>query len=187
MCTIILFVSLLVFLIWFIVKVWFNPKRIKSMSNEQIREERIKRGMDSSSVIPDILYTSKKTSLMNHNKLLKAIRMYTGKSTKEFAKALGTAKSTISVIEKSQLNIYHYYEAYAKQANIPTWLILFLISEEDTNTLQGNLKKSAEHIIDIYYKLDFIDDNSTTTSTKHEAKQIVARMNTLLLQLEKLL
>ena len=47
MCTVILFVSLLVFLIWFIVKVWFNPKRIKPMSKEQIREERIKRGMDT--------------------------------------------------------------------------------------------------------------------------------------------
>ena len=124
---------------------------------------------------------------MNPNKLLKAIRIYTGKSAKEFAKALGTANSTISVIEKSQLNISHYYEAYAKQANIPTWLIQFLISEENINTLQGNLKKSAEHIIDIYYKLDFIDDSSTDTSTKEEAKQIVAQMNGLLLQLEKLL
>ena len=124
---------------------------------------------------------------MNANRLLRAIRVYTGKSAKEFAKALGTANSTISVIEKSQLNISHYYEAYAKQANIPTWLIQFLISEENINTLQGNLKKSAEHIIDIYYKLDFIDDSSTDTSTKEEAKQIVAQMNGLLLQLEKLL
>ena len=124
---------------------------------------------------------------MNPNKLLKAIRIYTDKSGKEFAKALGTANSTISVIEKSQLNISHYYEAYAKQANIPTWLIQFLISEENINTLQDNLKKSAEHIIDIYYKLDFIDDSSTDTSTKEEAKQIVAQMNGLLLQLEKLL
>ena len=124
---------------------------------------------------------------MNPNKLLKAIRIYTGKSAKEFAKALGTANSTISVIEKSQVKISHYYEAYAKQANIPTWLIQFLISEENINTLQGNLKKSAEHIIDIYYKLDFIDDSSTDTSTKEEAKQIVAQMNGLLLQLEKLL
>ena len=124
---------------------------------------------------------------MNPNRLLKAIRMYTGKSGKEFTKLLNVANSTITVIEKSQLNIYHYYEAYAKQANIPTWLIQFLISEENINTLQGNLKKSAEHIIDIYYKLDFIDDSSTDTSTKEEAKQIVAQMNGLLLQLEKLL
>lgn len=124
---------------------------------------------------------------MNQNKLLKAIRMYTGKSATDFAKALGTVQSTISVIEKSQLNISHYYEAYAKQANIPTWLIQFLISEEDINTLQGDLKKNAEHIIDIYYKLDLVDNDSTTTSTKHEAKQIVAQMNKLLCQLEKLL
>lgn len=47
MCTVILFISLLIFLIWFIVKVWFDPERIKPMSKEQIREERIKRGMDS--------------------------------------------------------------------------------------------------------------------------------------------
>ena len=124
---------------------------------------------------------------MNPNKLLKAIRIYTGKSAKEFAEALGTANSTISVIEKSQLNISHYYEAYAKQANIPTWLIQFLISKENLNTLQGNLKKSAEHIIDIYYKLNFTDDSSTDTSTKEETKQIVAQMNELLSQLEKLL
>ena len=45
MCTVILFIALSVFLIWFIVRVWFNPKRIKPMSKEQIREERIKRGM----------------------------------------------------------------------------------------------------------------------------------------------
>ena len=124
---------------------------------------------------------------MNPNKLLKAIRIYTDKSGKEFARLLDVANSTITVIEKSQLNISQYYEAYAKQANIPTWLIQFLISEENINTLQGNLKKSAEHIIDIYYKLDFIDDSSTDTSTKEEAKQIVAQMNGLLLQLEKLL
>ena len=140
-----------------------------------------------SSEIPYILYPLKETTTMIPNKLLKAIRIYTGKSAKEFAKALGTANSTISVIETNQLNIAHYYEAYAKQANIPTWLIQFLISEEDTNTLQGNLKKSAEHIIDIYYKLGFIDNDSTTNSTKHEAKQIVAQMNVLLLELEKLL
>ena len=140
-----------------------------------------------SSEIPYILYPLKETTTMIPNKLLKAIRIYTGKSAKEFAKVLGTANSTISVIENNQLNISHYYEAYAKQANIPTWLIQFLISEEDTNTLQGNLKKSAEHIIDIYYKLGFIDNDSTTNSTKHEAKQIVAQMNVLLLELEKLL
>ena len=124
---------------------------------------------------------------MNPNKLLKAIRIYTGKSGKEFTKLLNVANSTITVIEKSQLNIYHYYEAYAKQANIPTWLIQFLISEENINTLQGNLKENAEHLIEIYYKLDFKDDDSTDTSTKEEAKQIVAQMNGLLLQLEKLL
>ena len=124
---------------------------------------------------------------MNPNKLLKAIRIYTGKSAKEFARLLNVANSTITVIESKQLNISHYYEAYAKQANLPTWLIQFLISEEDINTLQGDLKKNAEHIIDIYYKLDLVDNDSTTTSTKHEAKQIVAKMNVLLLQLEKLL
>lgn len=123
---------------------------------------------------------------MNPNKLLKAIRIYTGKSAKEFAKLLYVANSTITVIENKQINISHYYEEYAKQANIPTWLIQFLISEENINTLQDNLKKSAEHIIDIYYKLDYIDDSSTDTSTKEEAKQIVAQMSELLSQLEKL-
>ena len=80
---------------------------------------------------------------MNPNRLLKAIRMYTGKSGKEFAKLLNVANSTVTVIESKQLNISHYYEAYAKQANIPTWLIQFLISEENINTLQGNLKKKC--------------------------------------------
>ena len=47
MCTLILFITLLLFLIWFILRIWFNPKRIKPMSKEQIREERIKRSMDS--------------------------------------------------------------------------------------------------------------------------------------------
>ena len=47
MCTVILFISLLVFFILFIVEVWFDPERIKPMSKEQIREERIKRGMSS--------------------------------------------------------------------------------------------------------------------------------------------
>ncbi len=153
-------------------------KYVKSVLNEVWTQ---------SSEIPYILYPLKEITTMIPNKLLKAIRIYTGKSAREFAKALGTANSTISVIETNQLNIAHYYEAYAKQANIPTWLIQFLISEEDTNTLQGNLKKSAEHIIDIYYKLDFIDNDSTTNSTKHKAKQIVAQMNALLLELEKLL
>ena len=45
MCTLILIALFL--LVWFILKIWFNPKRIKPMSNEQIREERIKRGMDA--------------------------------------------------------------------------------------------------------------------------------------------
>ena len=45
MCALILIVLFL--LVWFIVKVWFNPKRIKPMSKEQICEERIKRGMDA--------------------------------------------------------------------------------------------------------------------------------------------
>ena len=45
MCALIL-ISLFL-LVWFVVKVWFNPNRIKPMSNEQIREERIKRDMDS--------------------------------------------------------------------------------------------------------------------------------------------
>lgn len=45
MCALIL-ISLFL-LVWFVVKVWFNPNRIKPMSNEQIREERIKRDMHS--------------------------------------------------------------------------------------------------------------------------------------------
>ena len=124
---------------------------------------------------------------MNPNKLLRAIRIYTGKSAKEFTRLLNVANSTVTVIENKQINISHYYEAYAKQANIPTWLIQFLISEENINTLQGNLKKNAEHIIDIYYKLDFIDDNSTDTLTKQEARKIITQMNNLLSQLDELI
>ena len=124
---------------------------------------------------------------MNANKLLRAIRKYTGKSGKEFAKALGIANSSVTNIESKQLNISQYYGFYAKQANIPTWLIEFLIGEDDINTLQDNLKKAAKDILQCYEDLDRTKGKPKVNLSQQEARKIITQMNKLLLQLEKLI
>ena len=124
---------------------------------------------------------------MNANKLLRAIRKYTGKSGKEFAKALGIANSSVTNIESKQLNISQYYGFYAKQANIPTWLIEFLIGEDDINTLQDNLKKAAKDILQCYEDLDRTKGKPEVNLSQQEARKIITQMNKLLLQLEKLI
>ena len=124
---------------------------------------------------------------MNPNKLLKAIRKYTGKSGKDFAKALGIVDSSVTYIESKQLNVSQYYGFYAKQANIPTWLVEFLIGEDDINTLQDNLKKVAKNILQCYEDLDRAKDKPEVNLSQQEARKIVTQMNKLLSQLEKLI
>ena len=43
----ILVITILILCTVFIIKIWLDPNRIKPMSNEQIRDERIKRGMSA--------------------------------------------------------------------------------------------------------------------------------------------
>ena len=124
---------------------------------------------------------------MNENRLLRAIRVYTGKSAKDFANILGIANSSITNIETKQLNILQYYGVYARQANIPTWLIEYLTSEDDINSLQGNLKKVAEDILQCYEDLDRAKDKPEVNLSQQEARKIVIQMNKLLSQLEKLI
>ena len=124
---------------------------------------------------------------MNENRLLRAIRVYTGKSAKDFANILGIANSSITNIETKQLNILQYYGVYARQANIPTWLIEYLTSEDDINSLQGNLKKVAEEILQCYEDLDRAKDKPEVNLSQQEARKIVIQMNKLLSQLEKLI
>ena len=124
---------------------------------------------------------------MNENRLLRAIRVYTGKSAKDFANILGIANSSITNIETKQLNILQYYGVYARQANIPTWLIEYLASEDDINSLQGNLKKVAEDILQCYEDLDRAKDKPEVNLSQQEARKIVIQMNKLLSQLEKLI
>ena len=123
---------------------------------------------------------------MNANRLLRAIRVYTGKSAKDFANILGIANSSITYIETKQLNILQYYGVYARQADIPTWLIEYLASEDDINSLQGNLKKVAEDILQTYDELYCPDSKIKTITRQQEIKRIVTEMNELLSQLEKL-
>lgn len=123
---------------------------------------------------------------MNENRLLRAIRVYTGKSAKDFANILGMANSSVTNIETKQLNVAQYYGVYARQANIPTWLIEHLASEDDINSLQGNLKKVAEDILQTYDELYCTDSKIKTTTRQQEIKRIVTKMNELLSQLEKL-
>ena len=108
---------------------------------------------------------------MNQNRLLRAIRVYTGKSAKDFAKILNISNSSVTNIETKQLNISQYYGVYARQANIPTWLIEFLVSEDDINSLQGNLKKIAEDILQTYDDLYRPDYKTKTLSCQQEAKK----------------
>ena len=123
---------------------------------------------------------------MNPNKLLRAIRKYTGKSGKDFAKALGIADSSVTYIESKQLSISQYYGGYARQANIPTWLIQFLIGEDDINTLQDNLKKAAKDILQCYEDLDRTKGKPEVNLSQQEARKIITQMNNLLSQLDEL-
>jgi len=123
---------------------------------------------------------------MNVNRLLRAIRVYTGKSAKDFANILGIANSSVTNIETKQLSISQYYGVYARQASIPTWLIEYLASEDDINSLQGNLKKVAEDILKTYDEL-YNPDSKIVLTRQHEARKIVTKMNGLLSQLEKLI
>ena len=43
----VLLFAIAILLIALVVKIWLDPNRIKPMSNEQIRDERIKRGMSA--------------------------------------------------------------------------------------------------------------------------------------------
>ena len=140
-----------------------------------------------SSNIPYTTYPIKEITLMNANKLLRAIRIYTGKSGKDFAKALGIVDSSVTYIESKQLNVSQYYGFYAKQANIPTWLIEFLIGEDDINTLQDNLKKVAKDILQCYEDLDRANGNPGVNLCQQEARKIITQMNKFLSQLEKLI
>ena len=123
---------------------------------------------------------------MNANRLLRAIRVYTGKSAKDFANILGISNSSVTSIETKQLSISQYYGVYARQANIPTWLIEYLASEDDINSLQGNLKKVAEDILKTYDEL-YNPDGKIVLTRQQEARKIVTQMNELLSQLEKLI
>ena len=123
---------------------------------------------------------------MNTNRLLRAIRVYTGKSAKDFANILGIADSSVTNIETKQSNISQYYGVYARQANIPTWLIEYLVSEDDINSLQGNLKKVAEDILQTYDELYCPASKIKTITRQQEIKRIVTKMNEILSQLEKL-
>ena len=123
---------------------------------------------------------------MNANRLLRAIRVYTGKSAKDFANILGIANSSVTNIETRQLSISQYYGVYARQASIPTWLIEYLASEDDITSLQGNLKKVAEDILKTYDEL-YNPDSKIVLTRQREARKIVTKMNGLLSQLEKLI
>ena len=123
---------------------------------------------------------------MNANRLLRAIRVYTGKSAKDFANILGISNSSVTSIETKQLSISQYYGVYARQANIPTWLIEYLAGEDDINSLQGNLKKVAEDILKTYDEL-YNPDGKIVLTRQQEARKIVTQMNELLSQLEKLI
>ena len=113
---------------------------------------------------------------MNANRLLRAIRVYTGKSAKDFANILGISNSSVTSIETKQLSISQYYGVYARQANIPTWLIEYLASEDDINSLQGNLKKVAEDILKTYDEL-YKPDGKIVLTRQQEARKIVTQMN----------
>lgn len=91
---------------------------------------------------------------MNPNILLRTIRIYSRTTLNQMATITNTAPSTLSEMEtnNSPRNAYKYYQYYAKQANIPVWVIQYIIDNEDINKLHSDVSNKVNDILGIYHK-----------------------------------
>ena len=121
---------------------------------------------------------------MNPNKLLKAIRVYAGMTIGQFAKLSEISESTVSYIESNKVHISQYYSAYAKQAGIPTWVIEFILSNDNTSKLPEDIRTSVILILEVYNKEEV---SQTKPKIQKQAKLLIKQIRKNLRELDEIL